>query len=281
MPHKFSVRKLFRRQTFYIVASFVVPIGIVVWPVLIELGKARETIFLPNGRQLAAIWVWVGFYVVNDLVRRVFGGRRVGQYRDHEARRADVLAGNVDEVGGLFAGRKMRHADSPSPERITAGLLQGVADVAASYIARPGAVVQAALIVPRERAGKWGRVVEYLKVRGYNQLAASRAFSEIELTTKDSPAVIAYESGRRHVAPDTTAEPYRNVFRHRPYKSVTALPVSLRCVEGKPLAIVTIDVNEANALTDELLDSGLERAIQPYLKLIGLIQLASQLEEKE
>jgi hypothetical protein len=107
----------------------------------------------------------------------------------------------------------------------------------------------------------------------YNE-AAGRHKSEIPKETP-SPAWDAFESGKMSVVPDTGVEPYAAQFSNRDYKSVVAFSVNIGQRRGRRLAVVTVDANDPNFFTEQRLrEKGIEAAIFPYLKLIGLALLA-------
>lgn len=82
--------------------------------------------------------------------------------------------------------------------------------------------------------------------------------------------------GRCRAVPDTAAAGVREIFLGRSYRSIATLPVALRCMEGRRLAVVSIDAAVPGIFTDELVRGRLEQAVSPYLKLIALSLLMAE-----
>lgn len=69
---------------------------------------------------------------------------------------------------------------------------------------------------------------------------------------------------------DTASEAVRDLFAGQSYSSLVTLPVALRCMPGKRLAIVSLDASVPGVFTETILQQGFEQAVSPYVKLIAL-----------
>jgi hypothetical protein len=68
--------------------------------------------------------------------------------------------------------------------------------------------------------------------------------------------------------PDTSAESVRCMFTTGSYRSIVTVPVALRCMQGRRVAVVSVDASVPGVFTDDVA-RGLEQAIGPYIKLIA------------
>jgi hypothetical protein len=165
-------------------------------------------------------------------------------------------------------------ADALTVDRIEAALLQGVVDIARSLTgAGQDVTIQGALLVKYvAREGKGGKQVPYLRVSNRNRLAGQRGWSKFRLDSP-GPAQEAYRDGHAVAVPDTQAPQYAGVFRGKMYRSVLALPVRLECSDGRRLAVVSLDADAAGVFSEKVIEKGIELAVGPYLKLLGLARL--------
>jgi GAF domain-containing protein len=189
--------------------------------------------------------------------------------------RARILAGNIEEIGEILLHRR-QDGRPPSPDLVIAGVLQQISDVVRDLTKPPpGVHIMACMLYPVcEDSGPTAKPVA-LQAAIYNQ-NAGRNKSCIPLDLP-GPACEAYNSGRTVVVADTSAEPYREQFAGKPYKSVVAFPVNVGNKTGRRIAVVTVDATAANTFTEELVEErGIEAAIFPYLKLIGVTRIAEQ-----
>jgi hypothetical protein len=213
---------------------------------------------------------WIVIFLAAEVTRRYLGKRSASQWerqlRDNELDRADQLAGVIDR---LCAAVIPRASGGLAPDHIQAMLLQGIIQIACEVVGADAALkLHASLLVPEtRREGK--RQVRYLKTTCMNRLAQRRGWASFKVDAK-GPAQDTYRDGRSRVVPDTAAEGVRDIFTGRSFRSIVTLPVALQCVEGKRLAIVSVDASEPGIFTDAFVRERLEQAAGPYLKLIAL-----------
>lgn len=213
---------------------------------------------------------WIAVFLAAEVVRRflVNRGARMWeeQLRRSELERADQLAGAIDRIcASLVPDADGRLA----PEHIQASLLQGIVEAVRSSASVESTVrLHAALMVPVvRRDGR--RQTRYLQITSTSRLADGRGWGAFKVDAT-GPAQDTYRDGRTRAVPDTGAESVRNLFRGGSYRSIITLPVTLRCMQGKRLAVVSVDASVAGIFTDTLLKQGLEQAVAPYIKLIAL-----------
>jgi hypothetical protein len=212
---------------------------------------------------------WIVMFLTAEVVRRSLARgatrRWEKQWMMHERARADALAGMIDR---LCASLLPQASGRLAPDHIQAALLQGIADVTALLTgAGAEARLHASLLVPVvRREGR--RQVGYLRIVSTNRLVEGRGWASFR-TDARGPAQEAYRHGRVRTVPDTAAEGVRGLFTTGAYRSIVTLPVALRCMEGRSLAVVSVDALVPGIFTDEAARE-LEQAIGPYIKLIAL-----------
>lgn len=253
------------------VARWLILALIPIVPVMVELAdwpKWVKVPFLPVTFHLIYWWAFlvllVGAWEISQK------GRRRVAWLVYWQERARTLAGNIDEIGQNLLGGKLGGGKPASPDRIAAGILQQITDVVTD-LTRPdqGVHVMACMLVPIPDGM---RNVIALQAVAYNQ-NAGRGKTRIERGTP-SPAFEAFDSGVAKIVADTLEEPYRKEFEGRPYRCVMAFPV---VIGGQKLAVVTVDATQEGHFTEAVrVQTELDAAIFPYLKLIGLARIAEQ-----
>jgi hypothetical protein len=250
--------------------------AIPVIPAMVELAgwdKWQKAFFLPYRFHL--IYWWAILVVVILFFENWEKGKRAVQWQAYWTERGRIIAGVLDEVG-QYLTHQPADGRRPSIDRIGAGVLQQIVTVVRD-LTRPdeGVHIMACILIPEEKVIDGGKQPVGLQASVYNE-AAGRHKSWISLS-KPGPAQEAYETGRPAVVADTSAEPYREQFEGKPYRSVMAFPVNVGQKSGRKIAIVTVDATQANTFTPETLEQhGIEAAIFPYLKMIGLLRVAEQ-----
>lgn len=251
------------------ISAFAVAVLLGVVPMWLEFGPfprwaPREKV----GTPLLAGWIAV--FLAAEVVRRFLGSRGARrweeQLRRSELERADQLAGAIDRIcASLVPDGEGRLA----PDHIQASLLQGIVE-AVRVLADIDAHVRlhAALMIPvlRRDGRRQGR---YLQITSTSRLAEGRGWGAFKVDAT-GPAQDTYRDGRTRAVPDTGAESVRTLFPGEAYASIVTLPVTLRCMQGRPLAVVSVDASAPGVFTDTLLRQGLEQAVAPYVKLIAL-----------
>jgi hypothetical protein len=213
---------------------------------------------------------WIAIFLATEAARRYLarrGARRwEAQWRLAELERADDLAGIIDR---LCAGLVDDGQGEVTPDRIHAALLQGIVDVV-RVLSGCGADVRlhASLMVPTlRREGR--RQARWLQITSTNRLVEGRGWASFRVDD-EGPTQDTFRDGRARAVPDTAAESVRALFGSGAYRSIVTLPVTLRCLRGKRIAVVSVDASIPGVFTDELVRMGLEQAVGPYVKLIAL-----------
>lgn len=250
------------------IGAFAVAMLLGIIPMWLEFGTfprwaPRERV---GGPLLAG---WVILFVATEGARRYTAKRATRRWEQqwmmHEFRRADALAGVIDR---LCASLIPEASGRLAADHVQASLLQVIVDVTRVVAAIEDDVhLHAALLVPvTRREGR--RQVGYLKIATTNRLVEHRGWASFRADAK-GPAQETYKDGRARAVSDTAAESVRNLFRTGAYRSIVTFAVALRCMQGKRLAVVSVDASAAGALTDHEARR-LEQAISPYIKLIAL-----------
>lgn len=251
------------------IGSFLVAVLLGVIPMWLEFGSFPR--WAPRDKVGSALLgAWIVIFLAAEVARRQLAKRNVHrwerQWMAYELERADDVAGVIDHLcAPLVPAAGGEHA----PDRIHAALLQGIIDVVRVVARVDGGVrMHASLLVPAtRREGK--RTVRMLRTTSSNRLVERRDWAALKVDTP-GPAQDTCKDGRFRAVPDTAAESVRNLFAGSTYRSIVTLPVSLRCVQGKRLAIVSVDASAPGVFTDALVHERLEQAVSPYIKLIAL-----------
>lgn len=259
------------------VGAFGVAALLGVIPMWLEFGTFPR--WAPRDRVGGPLLVaWIAIFLATEAARRYLarrGARRSeAQWRLAELERADDLAGVIDR---LCAGLVADAQGAVTPDRIHAALLQAMVDVV-RVLSGCGADVRlhASLMVPTlRREGR--RQVRWLQITSTNRLVEGRGWAAFRVDAK-GPAQDTFGDGRVRAIPDTAAEGVRALFGSGAYRSIVTLPVTLRCMQSKRLAVVSVDASVPGLFTDELVRTGLEQAVGPYVKLIAL---SLTLEERD
>lgn len=242
-------------------------------PTMVELADWPRWVDPPLVPSFHVIYWWALLVLVVGVweLRAKVRGKLAWQVYWHE--RARVLAGNIEEIGEYLLGGRMGGGKPASADRIAAGILQQIVDVVED-LTQPGEEIHitGCLLVPIFDGRGAGAPFLGLQALTYNK-NLSRNKSFIEAGTP-SPALRAYESSAARVLADTSEQEYRQAFLGRPYRSVMAFPVN---IGGRVLAVVTVDATIAGHFTDDVrVQKGIDAAIFPFLKLIGLVRIAEE-----
>ncbi len=241
---------------------------------MVELGGWEKWLDLPGFPYRFHVIYWWAVLVLGVILSETISrGRQAVRWQEFWIDRGRSIGGITEDIGELLIHRK-QDGRVNSVDVTIADILRQVVRVAGDLTSpAPGIRLMACVLLPRfEGASRNGKPVS-LKASIYNE-AAGRHKSEIPIDTP-SPACSAYLTSAMAVVPDTSVTPYRDEFVGRPYRSVVAFPVNIGHHRGSGLAVLTIDATEANFFTEaKLQEKGVEAAIFPYIKLIGLSLLA-------
>lgn len=228
---------------------------------------------------------WPSFHIIYWwalLVLAVMGwetyerGQKAVQWLAYWTDRGRLVGGNIEEIGEFMLSRPGDGGPTPSVQQIGAEILGQIVTVVSDLTHPPAGVhIMACMLVPVvEKTGEREHVTA-LQASIYNQ-NAGRNRSRIPINVP-GPACEAYHYGRPAVIPDTSQEPYTKQFEGKPYRSVMGFPVNIGSRGGRKIAVVTVDATAPNTFTEEILrEKGIEAAIFPYLKMIGLLRIAEQ-----
>lgn len=250
------------------IGAFGVAVLLGVIPMWLEFGTfprwaPREKV---GGPMLVA---WITIFLAAEVTRRYLARRSASkwerQLRDIELERADQLAGAIDRLCASL----IPQADGQlAPDHIQASLLQGIVDaVRAIGSIGPEIKLHASLLVPETRR-EGRRHIRYLRIISVNRLAERRGWASFRVDGP-GPAQDTYRDGRFRAIPDTAAESVRNIFTGRSYRSIVTFAVTLRCMGGERLAVLSVDASAPGVFTEELVRARLEQITAPHLKLIA------------
>jgi hypothetical protein len=245
-------------------------------PAMVELAGWPTWVDPPGLPSFHIIYWWSVLVLAFGAYEAYSNGRRRENWQSYWQDRGRILGGNMDEIGLAIIGARSGGGKPSSPDRIAAGILQQIADVATD-LTRPekGAHIMACMLVPVYEGTGAAKKLVALHATTYNQ-NAGRNKSRISVNDP-SPACQAFITGHPQVVADTSAAPFGEHFKGRPYRSVMAYPVQIGGTAGHKLAVVTIDATVAGHFTEEgRIRDGIDAAIFPYLKLIGLVRIAEQ-----
>ena len=203
-------------------------------------------------------------------------GKRRAEWLVYWLERGRVLGGNLEEIAQYIIGRRPGGGLPSSLDRIVAGILQQIVDVVEDLTPPPAGVhITACMLVPVFEPSGGPDDVTGLQTLTYSKnLSRNKSFIALD---RVGPATEAWKTGVPKVVADTLEEPYREEFEGRPYRAVMAFPVKIGSGGGQKVAIVTVDATEAYHFTEETrIQKGIDAAIFPFLKLIGLARIAEQ-----
>jgi hypothetical protein len=255
------------------IGAFAVAVLLGIIPMWLEFGTFPR--WAPREKVGAPLLVaWIAIFLAAEATRRYLARRSArrweSQLRDLELERADRLAGAIDRIcASLIPQGKGRLG----PDHIQASLLQGIVDAVRAMGIGPEVTLNASLLVPetRREGGQQGRVLTIISM---NRLAERRGWASFKVDVP-GPAQDTWRDGHFRAVPDTAAEGLHTIFTG-PYRSIVTLPVMLRCMGGRRLAIVSVDASEPGIFTDEFVRSQLEQAVGPQIKLIALSLLIAR-----
>ena len=233
------------------IGAFGVAVLLGVIPMWLEFGSFPR--WAPRERVGGPLLVaWIIIFLAAEVVRRYWARRGARtwekQLADTALEQADDLAGVIDRLCAPLLPGAIGHV---APDQIHAALLQGFISVARESAGiAPRVKLHASLLVPEiRREGK--RQVHYLRIVASNRLAERRGWASFRLDAQ-GPAQDTYRDGNARVVPDTETPGVRTVFKGKSFRSIVTLPVTLGCLGGKRLAVVSIDASEAGIVTDEV-----------------------------
>lgn len=257
------------------VVRWVVYVAIPVVPTMVELAGWNIWQRLPYVGSFHVIYWWAALVAAVILYESFTRGRQAVRWQEVWVTRGRRIAGTTDDIGQLLIHRR-EDGRAPSVDAIIADILRQIVEVVSDIIGpSPSVEIMSCVLLPRYEGTGKSRTVAELEASIYNE-AAGRHKSRLK-PDDPGPAWEAFESGTFSVVPDTSAPKYAEQFASRRYKSVAAFCVNIGQRRGKRLAVVTIDATETNFFTEDLIRSrGIEAAIFPYLKLIGMALLAKE-----
>jgi hypothetical protein len=251
------------------VGSFLVAVLLGVIPMWLEFGTFPG--WAPRQRVAAPLLAaWIVIFLASESAHRYLARRATRRWEDQwkgfELERADRLAGAIDR---LCASLVPEGEGRLAPDHIQASVLEGIVDATRAMLnLDAGIKLHAALLTPElRREGR--RQVRYLKIISMNRLAERRGWASFKVDA-EGPAQDTYRDGRIRAVPDTAVEGVCNIFTGNSYRSIVTLPVALRSMRGKRLAVVSVDASEAGIFTEQAVRERLETAVSPHLKLIAL-----------
>lgn len=248
-------------------------VAIPIIPTMVELAGWNIWQKVPYLPSFHLIYWWAVLVCGVILYETIDRGRQAVRWQEFWISQGRRIGGTVEEIGVLLIHRQ-EDGRAPSEDAIIADLLRQIVEVVSDVLGRPeGVRMMSCLLLPRYEGAAPERQVAALEACIYSE-AAGRHKSRIRKGIP-SPAWEALESGTASVVPDTRLPPYAEQFAERSYRSVAAFCVNVGHGRGKRLAVVALDATVPNFFTRELVRSrGIEAAIFPYLKLIGMALLA-------
>lgn len=251
------------------VGAFAVAVLLGIIPMWLEFGTFPR--WAPREKVGPPLLVsWIAIFLLSEGARRYLARRATrrweDQWRGFELERADRLAGAIDR---LCAALVPQASGQLAPDHIQASLLQGIVDATRALLhVDPGITLHASLLVPEARR-EGRRLVRCLTIASVNRLAERRGWASFKVDDR-GPAQDTYRDGRIRIIGDTAAGDVRSIFTGKSYRSIVTLPVALRCMGGKRLAIVSVDASEPGVFAGDIVRARLEQAVGPHIKLIAL-----------
>ncbi len=246
-------------------------VAVPVIPTMVELGGWKTWQKLPLLPSFHVIYWWAGLVCAVMLYESISRGRQAVRWQEFWVDRGRNLGGITEDIGELLIHRK-QDGRVPSLDAIIADLLRQIVRLTADLMQPPPHVkLMACVLLPEYETPVSARRVKSLRPAVYNE-AAGRDKAEIPSGTP-SPAWNALHSGATSVVPDCAAGAHGQPGGE--FRSIAAFGVNVGHQRGKGLAVVVIDATEANFFTEaRLRERGVEAAIFPYLKLVGIALLA-------
>jgi hypothetical protein len=227
--------------------------------------------FLPT---FHIIYWWAGLVCAVMLYESISRGRQAVRWQEFWIDRGRSLGGITEDIGELLIHRR-QDGRALSLDAIIADLLRQIVRLTSDLMQPPPHVkLMACVLLPEYERPASARRIKSLRATVYNE-AAGRLKPEIPSGTP-SPAWDALVSAVPSVVPDTRAASNAAHVSEREFRSVAAFAVNVGHERGRGLAVVAIDATEPNFFTEERLrERGVEAAIFPYLKLVGIALLAN------
>lgn len=182
------------------------------------------------------------------------------------------FAGSLLSFGHKFDATTKRKLDDSQCESLCAALLHRIRDLTAIALeAEKRPRLRATLAVPYSTTGA---EVDSLRVWCYDETHVDRGFTIIPtvLNAAVAPgAPAAYFSRESQVISDVHKVPGAG---HRAYRSILSIPLPLNGLDGRPLAVVSIDASEPNFFDDSEVVQAIRPLVSPAVNAIGLVLLS-------
>lgn len=205
----------------------------------------------------------------------------------HERALVSRVIDSLAQVHGSFAGslwslgQKVSDAsrgklEDAQCEALCSAMLHRIRDFTAIALAvgrRPK--LRATLAVPYARTA--GGAIDALRVWCYDETHQERGFTTIPLYTGNEVAPgapAAYLSGALQIVADIRKVPGPASALVRPYVSIFSIPLAARSPDGKPLAVVSVDADQAGFFDPRRVAEDVRPLVEPVVNGIGLVLLS-------
>ena len=248
-------------------------VAVPVIPTMVELAGWKTWHKLPLLPSFHVIYWWAGLVCAVMLYESVSRGRQAVRWQEFWVDRGRNLGGITEDIGELLIHRK-QDGRVPSLDAILADLLRQIVRLTSDLMQPPPNVkLMACVLLPEYETPVSARRVGSLRPAVYNE-AAGRHKAEIPRGAP-SPAWDVLATASFSVVPDCAGGACDGSEPGGEFRSVAAFAVNIGHQRGKGLAVVAMDATEPNFFTEERLrQRGVEAAILPYLKLVGIALLA-------
>lgn len=248
-------------------------VAVPVVPTMVELAGWKMWQKLPLLPSFHIIYWWAALVCAVMLYESISRGRQAVRWQEFWIDRGRNLAGIMEDIGELLIHRK-QDGRAPSLDALVADLLRQIVRLTSDLMQpAPHVKLMACVLLPEYESPVSARRVKSLRATLYNE-AAGRHKPEIP-SGAPSPAWDAFVSASPSVVADRSAALFAGDASAREFRSAAAFAVNIGHDRGKGLAVVVLDATEANFFTEERLrERGVEAAIFPYLKLVGIALLA-------
>lgn len=185
------------------------------------------------------------------------------------------FAGSLFSFGEKIEAAKQRKLEDAQCDALCAALLHRIRDFTAIGLnAESSPRLRATLAVPYSTTGG---SIDALRVWCYDETHEDRGFTIIPLVldgkvAPGSPA--AYHDGGMQIIADIRKVPGPASARARPYISVLSIPLSAKGVDGKPLAVVSVDADEPDFFDSEQVMERVYPLVTPVVNALGLVLLS-------